>query len=190
MNEKCNICWCEMLIKRSDYWLFRWCSWYPKCKWTKNVLKENKEFKQMYWKNKWELLKSHWNENYSKQISTNGKKLNFDYNEWYVYILYIKKISLYKIWYTIDPDSRIRAIAKEYKMFDWDYYKDYIDDVKLIKLYKTYNYKTLEKQLHFMFMDVLKHKDEYFDLSTEDIERLDFNTICWIEVTEEDLNSN
>lgn len=144
----------------------------------------------MYWCNKWELFKLHWNEDYSKCIDTKKKKQYSDYNEWYVYIVYIKKLSLYKIWYTIDYNTRIISIAKEYKIFDWDYYKDYINDIQLIKLYKTYNYKTLEKQLHFMFWDKLKHKDEYFDLSNKDIENIDIHYICWIKVTENYLYSN
>jgi ssDNA-binding Zn-finger/Zn-ribbon topoisomerase 1 len=163
----CNECWKKMIFRKSIYWIFLWCSWYPKCK-NKKILEKNINFSKPY---SW--LDFYWitEENIPKE------------KNWYVYLLYIKEKDLYKIWFTETPIQRISNIAnkfnKKYK------YKNPIKWINLCKLYKTSNYKTLEAQLHYLLDKYRAYKKEYFRIPYDIINNITINMIWWFPVIEQ-----
>ena len=38
-SERCPRCWAQMVFRVSRYWWFYWCSKFPRCRWTKPVVK-------------------------------------------------------------------------------------------------------------------------------------------------------
>ncbi len=182
VNNRCNHCWADLNLLSWDYWPFWWCNNYPKCSYSEDVRKSNKEFIDLYWANPREISQSIYINNYSVEPN----KVEYNYIKWYVYVLYFKYQDFYKIGYSIDPNSRIISLANEHKKPKEDIknqFESCFDNIDIVCLLETYNYKTLEKQLHFLFQDKIIYRQEYFNLNENDIISIEnVKNICWIKV--------
>jgi len=80
---------------------------------------------------------------------------NTQYKKWYIYI--IKQWKYYKIWKTIDIQSRIKKYITENP-----------NEIELIHSYKVKDYTSEEKILHNKYKNK-NYRWEWFELSKEDI---------------------
>lgn len=180
-RKLCNKCWCDMVTRHWSYGVFRWCKNYPACKNSEKILETNKEFEEKYWYGKWDKL-----EKIEGYIPIDKTTLKKNYQEGYVYVVYFKFQKFYKIWSTINFDVRFWSIASENKLRKEQiksFYEKPTDNLEKKILLKTYNYETLEKQLHFIFRDQKVYKNEYFDLSKRDLVKISkIKNICGIQV--------
>lgn len=182
-RKLCNNCLNDMILRRGYYGTFWWCSDYPVCKFTITKLEENKDFLAKYWHNKWDNVEDiEW----LNFIDSHKSKKKYIYQIWIVYIFYFKHQNFYKIWYSIDYKDRLKSLAIEHKIpnhIEEDPYRNPLDNIVIIQLLETYNFETLEKQLHFLFKDKLVYKKEYFNLNKIDLERIScIKSICGINI--------